>query len=117
MTFGDQISGIISNIYDTISSYPDSAQCYKQDLEEILASLHFLLLKFDNRDKEVDIQAFNVTLDHVPKQINAAIKGRDPFKYLPNLSKYVNPKRRMTQTSNEELIKKINDLCEKYMEN
>ena len=120
MTFGDEISSSICSIFDTISSYPIDAINFKQDLEEIIASLEFLLVKYDNTDKthNVEIQAFNVILNHVPKQIDAAINGCDPFKHLPNVSQYV--RRCETQNkeeqkrSKEDIIKKINSLIEKY---
>lgn len=105
--FGDSISELIGSLYEAISDYPTRAIDYKQDLEEILASLNFLLLKIDNSDMDVDIQAYNVFLNHAPLQIDAAFFRKDPYEHQPKLAKYVTPKQpKWLQPSRKEQLDK-----------
>ena len=108
MTFADELHSSLSTIYEAITDYPHSS-VYKQDLEEVLSSLEFLLLKVQNPDKEVDGQVYNKIQDLVEKRIDIALNGIDPFMYKPDfvLKEKKNIVQLLSKESSSEQIKKF----------
>lgn len=51
----------------------------KKKFKQALVNLHFMLLKVDNPDKQVDSENFNKLWDSTKKRFNYARKVKDPF--------------------------------------